>query len=79
MFARTFTLPELVQRGEAVGPRHGAPLEEWLAAVGEGRSQATFLTAPVGQIADPTGLAQIAVTAAVADIGDWCRRLAELL
>lgn len=79
LFARTFTLPELVQRGEAVGPRHGAPLEEWLAAVGEGRSQATFLTAPVGQIADPTGLAQIAVTAAVADIGDWCRRLAELL
>ncbi len=79
LFARTFTLPELVVRGEAVGPRRRAPLVEWLAAAGEGRSQATFLTAPVGQIADPTGLAPIAVAAAVADIGDWCRRLAVLL
>ena len=79
LFARTFTLPELVLRGEAVGPRRGAPLEEWLAAVGEGRSQATFLTAPVGQIADPTGQSAMVVAAAVAEIGDWCRRLAGLL
>jgi len=79
LFARTFTLPELVNRAEAVGPRRQAPLEEWLAALNEGRSQATFLTSPVGQIADPTGLSAIAVAAAVADIGDWCRRLAVLL
>lgn len=79
LFARTFTLPELVARGEAVGPRGGAPIANWLAAVGEGRSQATFLTSPVGQIADPTGLSSMAVAAAVADIDAWCRRLAVLL
>jgi protein-tyrosine phosphatase len=79
VFARTFTLPELVTLGEAVGPRGGAPLDEWLRAVGSDRTPASFLASNVQEIADPTGLAAVTVAAAVADIGDWCRRLAVLL
>lgn len=79
VFARTFTLPELVALGEAVGPRNGAPLAEWLAVVNRSRTPAEFLAAQVQEIADPTGLAPVAVGAAVADIGEWCRRLAVLL
>jgi protein-tyrosine phosphatase len=79
VFARTFTLPELVALGEAVGPRAGSPIEEWLAAVGAGRTPAAFLSSGVAEIADPTGLAAVAVGASVAEIGEWCRRLALLL
>ncbi len=79
VFARTFTLPELVTLGEAVGPRNGAPLAGWLGAVSAARAPATFLTSNVQEIADPTGRAPVAVAAAVAEIGEWCRRLAVLL
>lgn len=79
VFARTFTLPELVTLGEGVGPRGGVPLAEWLQAVNAGRTPAAFLATNVQEIADPTGLAPVAVAAAVAEIGEWCRRLAVLL
>lgn len=79
VFARTFTLPELVALGEAFGPRAGSPIEEWLAEVGVGRTTAAFLSSAVTEIADPTGLAEVAIGASVAEIGEWCRRLAALL
>mgnify|MGYP001319002562 CR=1 FL=1 len=54
-FARTFTLPELVERGEDAGPR--APDEElpaWLARVGAGRSRTDLLrNRPEWEVEDP--------------------------
>lgn len=82
-FPRAFTLPELVLHAESVGPRQGAPMAEWLQHLGAQRTPSDFLIAAgaksVPEIADPTGLAEVAVGAAVADIGEWCRRLAMLL
>ena len=82
LFPRAFTLPELVQHAESVGPRDGVPIAEWLARVGENRNPTDFLattTSKVPEIDDPTGFSDVAVGAAVADIGEWCRRLAVLL
>ncbi|MGB8861929.1 MAG: hypothetical protein WCC60_21920 [Ilumatobacteraceae bacterium] len=78
-FGRTFTLPELVTLATAVGPRGDAPIDEWLCAVGAHRTPATFLSAGVPEVADPSGLAPIAVAASLAEIGEWCRQLAALL
>jgi len=83
LFSRAFTLPELVLHAESVGSRQGAPIAEWLQQLGVTRTPADFLISTgagiVPEIADPTGLADVAVGAAVADIGEWCRRLAVLL
>jgi protein-tyrosine-phosphatase len=83
LFPRTFTLPELVGLAEAVGPRNGASMAEWLSIVGANRNPADFLASSglsaVPEIADPTGFADIAVAASIADIGAWCNRLAVLL
>jgi protein-tyrosine phosphatase len=55
-FTRTFTLPEAVDRGTAHGRRHGAPIDEWIAALDEGRPRAAaYLDATIGEIEDPTG------------------------
>lgn len=42
-FARAFTLPELVQRAEAVGPRTGTDFATWLDEVGAGRKRLDLL------------------------------------
>lgn len=54
---RTFTLKELVRRGEALGPRRaGQPLDTWLAEVGEGRTRSALLADdPLDDVADPIG------------------------
>ena len=54
---RTFTLKELVRRGEALGPiEPGEPLGAWLDRAHEGRRTQELLGAsPVDDIADPTG------------------------
>jgi len=54
---RTYTLKELVRRGEAVGPRPGPqPLEEWLDRVGAGRRRGELAgDSPDDDIADPVG------------------------
>ena len=56
-WSRTFTLKELVRRGEAVGARRpGQPLDEWLAELGRGRQRAEMLGAdPEDDVADPIG------------------------
>jgi protein-tyrosine phosphatase len=53
----TFTLKELVRRGEAVGPRPaGASLTTWIARVHEGRQRRDLLGAsPLDDLSDPTG------------------------
>lgn len=54
---RTFTLKELVRRGEAVGGRRpGEPFDVWLKRVGEGREPSELLGSdPRDDIADPYG------------------------
>jgi protein-tyrosine phosphatase len=54
---RTFTLRELVRRGERRGPRRpGEPLAAWLDALGEGRTRAGLLADhPDDDVADPIG------------------------
>ena len=53
-----------------------------MATVGATRTPADFMasgTSAVPEIADPTGFSTVAVAAAVAEIGEWCNRLAVLL
>lgn len=54
---KSFTVRELVRRGERIGPRpSGTSVASWLAAAGEGRELATLTTdAPDDDVADPTG------------------------
>lgn len=80
-FERTFTLPELVQRGEAVGARGGAPLAEWLRRAADGRptgfaymSDPTLLGVP-----DPSTQPESSWRATFDSIDVMCRRLALVL
>lgn len=54
---RTFTLKELVRRGDEVGPRlQGEPVYAWLARLSAGRRPADLMgDAPLDDIADPVG------------------------
>ena len=84
LFARTFTLPEIVVRAESVGARGDRTLDEWLGAIGAGRPSAfDYLdagdTGAIGEIADPTGRAPRDWAVAVATLDKLTRRLAELL
>lgn len=55
-FDRAFTLPELVQRAEAVGPRTDIDLATWLAQVGEGRRRFDLLKrTKTLEVKDPMG------------------------
>jgi len=79
-FGHTFTLPELVERGEAVGPRGDRTLSEWLDAVNVGRPTALdYLDATVGEIADPTGRSPATWKASFEQIDDLTTRLVALL
>ncbi len=54
---RSFTLPELVRRGEDYGPRRrGQSLAEWLAEVSAGRSASDLFGTPSDDVADPIGM-----------------------
>jgi protein-tyrosine-phosphatase len=56
-FTKTFTLREIVRRGEEVGPRgQNQILSEWLEQVGEGRRHVELLgDSPLDDISDPMG------------------------
>jgi protein-tyrosine phosphatase len=55
-FARSFTLKEIVRRGQTVGPRRAdEPLEAWLKRAGEGREPRDYLFAEDDDIDDPMG------------------------
>jgi protein-tyrosine phosphatase len=58
LWPRTFTLRELVRRGEAAGPRRpGESIQDWLARVGQGRRVADLAgSSPDDDIADPIGM-----------------------
>lgn len=77
VWPRTFTLKELVRRGEAVGPRPaGQPLQDWLARIHLGR-QTTDLVGdhPDDDIEDPIGAPDRVYEAVAAEIEDLVLRL----
>lgn len=81
LWPRTFTLKELVRRGEAVGPR-GAdePLAGWLARAGEGRRIAELTGAsPADDVADPYGGPRPAYDRMATELDDLLGRLVDLL
>ena len=80
-WSRTFTLKELVRRGEKVGPRlRGRSLGDWLAAVGEGRERSDLVgSSPEDDVADPLGGDAAAYRATASELADLVQRLAHLL
>ena len=78
---RTFTLKELVRRGEKIGPR--LPAESpgaWLARVHEGRERRDLLgESPFDDVADPYGGPSSAYEAAASEIEELLDRVECLL
>jgi protein-tyrosine phosphatase len=77
---RTFTLKELVRRGEEIGPaKPGEPLADWLDRVHKGRDRAALLgDSPVDDVADPMGGAPRAYADTAALLHELTGRLAGL-
>lgn len=78
---RTFTLKELVRRGEAAGPRvAGEGAEQWIARVHQGRRiQDLVGSDPADDVRDPTGGAPADFERTVEELDDLVRRLVALL
>lgn len=81
IFPRTFTLKELVRRGEQIG--HRAPDEDlsaWLARAGAGRRPAAVLGAsPDDDVEDPIGRPIERYDRTAAELDDLTSRLVDLL
>ncbi len=76
---RTFTLKELVRRGEQAGPR-AQPLDEWLAKVAADRVPADLLGAsPDDDVADPIGRSRSAWEQVAAELESLVDRLVGLI
>ena len=77
LWRRTFTLKELVRRGEAVGPRGAEePLADWLERVGQGRRIADLTgSSPADDVADPIGGPRSAYERMAAELDDLIDRL----
>lgn len=77
VFPRTFTLKELVRRGEEVGPRDAdEPFEQWLARVHAGRSSKDLMGVSVeDDVKDPIGLPRGAYVTMVSELDDLTSRL----
>jgi protein-tyrosine phosphatase len=78
---RTFTLKELVRRGEVVGPRHADETESaWLARVGSGRRAVDLVGDDDGDdIADPVGRPRSDYEDTARELDSLLRRLVALL
>jgi protein-tyrosine-phosphatase len=77
VWPRTFTLKELVRRGEAAGPRRaGEEMGAWLARVGQNRSRAdAFRSSRENDVADPIGLPRAAYERLAAELDDLLDRM----
>ena len=77
LWPRTFTLKELVRRGEAAGPRRAAEtLDEWLARVGEDRRISDLTgTSSSDDVADPYGGPRTAYDRLASELDDLLDRL----
>jgi protein-tyrosine phosphatase len=80
-FPRTFTLKELVRRGESVGPRRpDQPLGEWLAEVHAGRTSSALLgDSPDDDVADPIGRPDAEYERTAVELEGLVERLAALI
>jgi len=78
---RTFTLKELVRRGEQAGARRpGQPLAGWLAALLGDRERTDLIGRSVeDDVVDPLGAGPAAYRATATELADLVRRLARLL
>ena len=78
---RTFTLKELVRRGEQIGPRApGEPLEQWLARAGSGRTTKDLMgSSREDDVADPIGQPRSAYERMVTELVDLVDRLVGLV
>jgi protein-tyrosine phosphatase len=78
---RTFTLKELVRRGEEIAPRaEGEPIAAWLARAGAGRRPGDLLgAADADDVADPVGRPRAVYEATADELEDLIDRLATLL
>ena len=81
LWPRTFTLKELVRRGEAIGPRrHDEALPDWLARAGQGRRIADLTgSSPADDVADPYGGPRSAYERMAVELDDLVDRLVTLL
>ena len=79
-FARTFTLKELLRRGDAVGPRRaGQPLAEWLSAVHGDRTASSLLGEnPRDDVDDPIGGPQPLYDSTADEITELVDRVVEI-
>jgi protein-tyrosine phosphatase len=78
---KTFTLKELVRRGEAIGPREsGLSVGEWLEKVHAGRSRADLLGRSTDDdVADPIGRGRPAYEKMAAELESLVTRLIDLV
>lgn len=81
IWRKSFTLKELVRRGEEIGTRAaGQPLDEWLLKAHAGRVHTDLLgDAEADDIFDPIGSSRAVYEAAATEIGDLIDRLVVLL
>jgi protein-tyrosine phosphatase len=78
-FGRTFTLKELVRRGEAVGRATGT-LDQWLAAVSAGRRPVDLLGASADDdVADPMGCSDAVFERTAVELSSLIDRLVVLV
>ncbi len=77
LWPRTFTLKELVRRGEASGPRRAdEPLADWLARVGQGRRLSDLTGSSVDDdIEDPIGMPRSSYERMARELDDLTGRL----
>jgi len=76
----TFTLPEIVELAERLGPRNGRPLDAWLDGLSAERgSPLDYLDTKVGEIDDPTGRPPAVWSACFAQVDDLTARLTDAL
>lgn len=77
--SRSFTLPEFVRRGRAVGPRRG-DLASWLAEVSAGRRPTDLVgESTLDEVADPYGSPVAVYERTAAQLDALCAAAADLL
>jgi protein-tyrosine-phosphatase len=81
LFSRTYTLKELVRRGEAKGPRGGDErVAEWLERLGAGRRPMELMgRSDDDDVADPYGRGRPVYDACIGEIDDLVRRAVDLI
>jgi protein-tyrosine phosphatase len=77
-FSRSFTLPEFLDRVGAVGP-DVAGVADLVQTVSAGRTATSYLNVEVAEIADPTGSPAPVFEAAVVEIEQQCRAVADVV